>query len=217
MAYSNQEIARKILRAINFDSTIMLFLFLITSILTTSWFLPLPLPASYSDSLMGGVLSQRIGNLDVELKTNPAKPLVAQRTSLFVRIGSTNGQDVIDTPIVIKLTKQGEEIQKSKIIFVPNGHYTYSYNFTDPGIYGIDIHIQDSDATTATESSFSQGKGVVFTFPVNVQSKSFFGLSDLEITLIITAVVAGVSGSVLFSLKRKRDRRKTSYQPSGKN
>jgi hypothetical protein len=166
---------------------------------------------------MGGVLSQRIGNLDVELKTDPANPLVAQRTSLFVRIGSTNGQDVIDTPIVIKLTKQGEEIHKSKIIFVPNGHYTYSYNFTDPGIYGIDIHIQDSDATTATESSFSQGKDVVFTFPVNVQSKSFFGLSDLEITLIITAVVAGVSGSVLFSLKRKKDRTKTSYQPSGKN
>jgi hypothetical protein len=52
---------------------------------------------------------------------------------------------------------------------------------------------------------------------VNVQSKSFFGLSDLEITLIITAVVAGVSGSVLFSLKRKKDRTKTSYQPSGKN
>ena len=193
----------------------MIVLFLITSILTTTWFLPLP--ASYSDSLVGGVLSQRIGNLDVELKTDPAKPLVAQRTSLFVRIGSTDGQDVIDTPITIKLTKHGEEIHRSNIIFVPNGHYTYSYNFTDPGIYGIDISIQDSDGTTTSESSFSQGKDVVFTFPVNVQSKSFFGLSDLEITLIITAVVAGVSASVLFSLKRKRDRRKTSYQPSGKN
>ena len=193
----------------------MILFFLITSILTTAWFLPLP--ASYSDSLMGGVLSQRIGNLDVELKTDPAKPLIAQRTSLFVRIGSTNGQDVIDTPIAIKLTKQGEEIHRSTIIFVPNGHYTYSYNFTDPGIYGIEIHIQDFDATAATEPLFSRGKGVVFTFPLNVQSKSFFGLPDLEITLIITAVVAGVSGSVLFSLKRKRDRRKTSYQPSGKN
>lgn len=193
----------------------MIFLFLITIILTTTWLLPLP--ASYSDSLMGGVLSQRIGNLDVELKTDPAKPLVAQRTSLFVRIGSTDGQDVTDTPIAIKLTKQGEEVHRSKIIFVPNGHYTYSYNFTDPGIYGIDIHIQDFDATTATEPSFSKGKDVVFTFPLNVQSKSFFGLSDLEVTLIITAVVAGVSGSVLFSLKRNRDRRKTSYQPSGKN
>jgi len=195
----------------------MLFLFLITSILTTSWFLPLPLPASYSDSLVGGVQSQRIGNLDVELKTDPAKPVVGERTSLFVRIGSSDGQDVIDTPIAIKLNKQGEEIHRSKIIFVPNGHYTYSYNFTDPGIYGIDIQIQNFEATTATEPSFSQGMGVVFTFPVNVQSNSFFGLSDLEVTIIITALVAGASGSVLFSLKRKRDRRKTSYQPSEKN
>jgi hypothetical protein len=193
----------------------MIRLFLITSILTTTWFLPLP--ASFSDSLIGGALSQRIGNLDVQLKTDPATPLVAQMTSLFVRIGSINGQDVIDTPIAITLTKQGEEIHRSKIIFVPNGHYTYSYKFTEPGIYGIDIHVQDLDAATATEPSVSRGKDVVFTFPVNVQSKSFFGLSDLEITLIITAVVAGVSGSVLFSLKRKRDRRKTSYQPSGKN
>jgi hypothetical protein len=194
----------------------MILLFLITSILTTTWFLPLP--ASFSDSLTGGALSQRIGNLDVELKTSPAKPLVAQMTSLIVRIGSTNGQDVIDTPIAITLTKQGEEIHRSKIIFVPNGHYTYSYKFTEPGIYGIDIHVQDLDAATATEPSVSRGKDVVFTFPVNIQSKSFLGLSDLEITLIIiTAVVAGVSGSVLFSLKRKRDRRKTSFQPSGKN
>jgi hypothetical protein len=166
---------------------------------------------------MGGVLSQRIGNLDVELKTDPAKPLVAQRTSLFMRIGSTNGQDVIDTPIVIILTKQGQEIDRSNIILVPNGHYTYSYNFTDPGIYGIGIHVQDFGATTAIDPSLSKGKGVVFTFPVNVQSKSFFGLSDLEITLIITAIVAGISGSVLFSLKRKRDSRKASYQSSGKN
>lgn len=193
----------------------MILLFLITSILTTSWFLPLP--ASYSDSLMGGVQSQRIGNLDVELKTDPAKPVVGERASLFVRIGSSNGQDVIDTPIAIKLTKQGEEIDRSKIIFIPNGHYTYSYNFTDPGTYGIDIEIQNFEVTTATEPSFSQGRGVVFTFPVNVQSKSFFGLSDLEVTLIIAALVAGASGSVLFSLKRKRDRRKTSYQPSRKN
>jgi hypothetical protein len=201
--------------AINLDSTIIIFLLLITSILTTTW--SLSLPASYSDSLLGGVLSQRIGNLDVELKTDPAKPLVAQRTSLFMRIGSTNGQDVIDTPIVIILTKQGQEIHRSNIILVPNGHYTYSYNFTDPGIYGIDIHVQDFDATTAIDPSLSKGKGVVFTFPVNVQSKSFFGLSDLEITLIITAIVAGISGSVLFSLKRKRDSRKASYQSSGKN
>jgi hypothetical protein len=166
---------------------------------------------------MGGVLSQRIGNLDVELKTAPAKPVVGERTSLFVRIGYSNGQDVIDTPIAIKLSKQGEEIHRSKIIFVPNGHYTYSYNFNDPGIYGIDVQIQDFEAPTATEPSFSQGRGVVFTFPVSVQSKSFFGLSDLEVTLIITALVAGASGSLLFSLKRKRDRRKTSYQPSEKN
>ena len=63
---------------------------------------------------MGGVLSQRIGNLDVELKTDPAKPLVAQRTSLFVRIGNTNGQDVMDTPIVINSLNKEKKYRSQK-------------------------------------------------------------------------------------------------------
>jgi hypothetical protein len=180
--------------------------------------LALPVPLAYSDPLTGGALTQRIGNYDVDLKTVPANPLAGDRTTIFVRIGGIRGEDVVDTPITIKVTKNGEEVQSTNTVFVPNGHYTYSFNFTEPGMYGIDILIQDFTANGETQSkslsSQSQAQGILFTFPINIQSKSFFTFSDLQIGLIITIVAAACVVFVYFS-KRKRAKRETSYQPSG--
>ena len=182
--------------------------------------LAIPLPSAYSDSMTGGALSQRIGGFDVELKTEPAAPVAGERTSIFVRIGSINGYDAVDTPISIKVTKQGDEVHKSNTVFVPNGHYTYTYNFAEPGVYGINILIQDTTAfgeTRSTSSSFplsSQSQSILFTFPVSVQSKSLLVFSGLQLALILTVVVA-VCAIVVFYLKAKRNRREHSYQPTG--
>lgn len=198
----------------NTVTIILLTLIMIHSLAT----LALPVPLAYSDPLTGGALTQRIGNYDVDLKTVPAKPLAGDRTTIFVRIGGIRGEDVVDTPITIKVTKNGEEVQSTNTVFVPNGHYTYSLNFTEPGMYGIDILIQDFTANGETQSkslsSPSQVQGTLFTFPINIQSKSFFTFSDLQIGLIITIVAAACVVLVFFS-KRKRDKRETSYQPSG--
>jgi hypothetical protein len=182
--------------------------------------LTIPLSPAYSDSMSGGALSQRIGGFDVELKTEPAAPVAGERTSIFVRIGSINGYDAVDTPISIKVTKQGDEVHKSNTVFVPNGHYTYTYNFAEPGVYGINILIQDTTAfgeTRSTSSSFSlspQSQSILFTFPISVQSKSLLVFSGLQLALILTAVVA-VCAIVVFYLKAKRNRREHSYQPTG--
>jgi hypothetical protein len=182
--------------------------------------LAIPLSPAYSDSMSGGALSQRIGGFDVELKTEPAAPVAGERTSIFVRIGSINGYDAVDTPISIKVTKQGDEVHKSNTVFVPNGHYTYTYNFAEPGVYGINILIQDSTAfgeTSSTSSSFplsSQSQSILFTFPVSVQSKSLLVFSGLQLALILT-VVAAVCAIVVFYLKAKRNHRERSYQPTG--
>jgi hypothetical protein len=181
--------------------------------------LAIPLPPAYSDSMTGGALSQRIGGFDVELKTEPAAPVAGERTSIFVRIGSINGYDAVDTPISIEVTKQGDEVHKSNTVFVPNGHYTYTYNFAEPGIYGINILIQDATAVgeTRSTSSFplsSQSQSILFTFPVSVQSKSLVAFSGLQLALILTAFVA-VCAIVIFYLKAKRNRREHSYQPTG--
>ena len=195
----------------------LLFLFLFILLVMTLTF---PLPSVFSDSLTGGALTQRIGNFDVELKTVPEKPLAGEKTNMFLRIGTINGDDVVDMPITIKLAKQGEQIDRTNRIVVPDGHYTHTFQFPESGIYGIDIKIQNYYAMGETEpssssslpSSQSRAQSILFTFPIEVYSKSVFGLSDFEIALIIGAVVVA-SVIIFFTLRKKRNTTKTtSYQ-----
>jgi hypothetical protein len=194
----------------------LLFLFLFLLLATTLTF---PLPSVFSDSLTGGALTQRIGNFDVELKTVPEKPLAGEKTKMFLRIGTINGDDVVDMPITIKLAKQGEQIDRTNRIVVPDGHYTHTFQFAESGIYGIDIVIQNYYAMHETEpssslpSSQSRAQSILFTFPIEVYSKSVFGFSDFELALIIGAVVVVASAIIFFTSRKKRNTMKSkSYQ-----
>jgi hypothetical protein len=169
----------------------------------------------FSDSLTGGALTQRIGNFDVELKTVPAAPLAGEETIIFLRIGSINGDDVADTPINIRITKQGEEILKSETITVPAGHYTYSYEFATPDIYAIIIEIASHVPVVEKKSSaLSWETGSQFTFPINVHSKSAFWFSDIQLSLAIGVSIAICA--IIFLLRRRIGiARRTSYQRTG--
>jgi hypothetical protein len=201
----------------NIASIVVMVLF-ITGLTRT---LDLPLPSAYSDSITGGAFSQRIGSFDVELKTVPSIPLADDKTNIFVRIGSIDGNDAIDTPISIRIAKQGHELYKSNTIFVPNGHYTYPYSFAESGIYGIYILVHDPAAVSETRASSTssltssplslQAQDILFTFPVNVQSKSFLAFSEIQLALILT-VVSAICVIIIYYLRVKRNRRARSYQ-----
>jgi hypothetical protein len=181
------------------------------TLLTTVGFAPTEV---FSDSLTGGALTQRIGNLDVELKTVPATPIAGEKTIIFLRIGSINGDDVEDRPINIKITKQGEEILKSETIIVPDGHYTYSYEFATPDIYGIIIEIKSHVPVVEKKSSAlsweAGSQGLQFTFPINVRSKSAFGFSDIGLSLAIGVSIA-VCAIIFLFRRRTGITRRTSY------
>jgi hypothetical protein len=172
----------------------------------------------FSDSLTGGALTQRIGNLDVELKTVPATPISGERTILFLRIGSINGVDVTDQPINIKITKQGEEILKSETIVVSDGHYTYPYEFATPDIYGIIIEIESHVPVVEKKSSAlsleTGSQSLQFTFPIKVHSKSAFGFSDIQLSLAIAVTIA-VCAIIFLFRRRIGIARRTSYQRTG--
>jgi hypothetical protein len=197
----------------------LIFLFLFLPFAMTLTF---PLPSVFSDSLTGGALTQRIGNFDVELKTVPEKPLAGEKTKMFLRIGTINGDDVVDMPITIKLAKQGEQIDRTNRIVVPDGHYTHTFQFPESGIYGVDIEIQNyyamhktepSSSSSSLPSSQSRAQSILFTFPIEVYSKSVFGFSDFEIALIIGAVAVVASAIIFFTSRKKRNTMKSkSYQ-----
>ena len=193
-------------------TTILLLLLMFLGLIAA---LAFPLPTVYSDSLTGnGALTQRIGNFDVELKTIPAKPVAGDNTNVFIRIGNINGDDVIDTPITIKVTKQGKEIYRTNTIVVPYGHYSYSFNFAESGIYTVDILIKDKLYVTEPLQS-AQTQGIIFIFPINVHSKTLFGFFDFQTLLTITVVVI-VSCIVFYFIKKTRTREKKSYHSSEK-
>jgi hypothetical protein len=192
----------------------LLFLFLLLAMTLT-----FPLPSVFSDSLTGGALTQRIGNFDVELKTVPEKPLAGEKTKMFLRIGTINGDDVVDMPITMKLAKQGEQIDRTNRIVVPDGHYTHTFQFPESGIYGIDIEVQnyytlgETEPSSSLPSSQSRAQSILFTFPIEVYSKSVFGFSDFELALIIGAVVVVASAIIFFTSRKKRNTMKSkSYQ-----
>jgi hypothetical protein len=173
---------------------------------------------AFSDSLTGGALTQRIGNLDVELKTVPTTPISGEKTTLFLRIGSINGVDVTDQPINIKITKKGEEILRSETIVVPDGHYTYPYEFASPDTYGIIIEIESHVPVVEEKSSAlsweSGSQSLRFTFPINVHSKSAFGFSDIQLSLVIVVSIA-VCAIIFLFRRRIRIAKRTSYQRTG--
>jgi hypothetical protein len=182
--------------------------------------LELSFPPAYSDTMTGGTLSQRIGSFDMELKTIPSTPIAGDETDIFLRIGTIDGNDAVDTPITISIAKQGDEMFRSNTIFVPNGHYTYPYRFAESGIYGMYILVHDSSAIDETRTSSvatssipisSQGRDILFTFPVDVHSKSMFEFSGIQLGLIL-GVVATVSAITIFHFRAKKTRGERSFR-----
>jgi hypothetical protein len=176
----------------------------------------LSFPPAYSDTMIGGTLSQRIGSYDVELKTIPSTPTTGDETDIFLRIGTIDGNDAADTSITISIAKQDEEMFRSNTIFVPNGHYTHPYRFAESGIYGIYILIHNSSAIDETRTSSvstssipisSQGRDILFTFPVDVHSKSLFEFSGNQLGLILGVVgTVSVITILYFSAKKRGER-----------
>lgn len=134
---------------------------------------------------------QRIGNYDVEMTTEPKSPLVGSPTNILIRIAGVNGDDLVDTQIMLRLAKDGSELQRTNPIIVPYGHHTFEYTFSEAGRYVLYIDLNDY--------SYS-GEILTFTFFVNVAGPFDY--------LYIAAPSAGVAaaaiaGTIIF-MKRKR-------------
>ena len=101
-----------------------------------------PLHQVYADSLKSA-LKQRIGNYEVEMVTDPKSPVIGQNNRILLRFGSINGDDLIDVPIVIRIFKDNIELEKTRQILVPYGHYNYNYVFPESGRYIVFVDVND--------------------------------------------------------------------------
>jgi hypothetical protein len=146
---------------------------------------------SYADSLKNSIL-QRIGNYNMEMKTDPVNPIAGQNTKILLRTSSVDGEELVDLPIIIRIFKDGIELEKTHPILIPYGHNTYSYIFSEAGLYTLDIVIDDYTYS---------GQDITFTFPISVSS---FSAANFGTYIIIIAVIMIVLIVALIFLKRRR-------------
>lgn len=134
---------------------------------------------AFADSIKGSI-RQNIGNYNMEMKTDPSNPVASQNAKILLRIGSINGDDLVDLPILIRISHDGHNLTKTNPILVPYGHYIYNYIFQKPGIYTLNVDINND---------YYSGQNISFTFPVNVNGPFlFFPYINLSSSSGITVV-----------------------------
>jgi hypothetical protein len=139
---------------------------------------------------------QRIGNYDVEMTTEPKNPTAgAGPTDIMIRIAGVNGDDLVDVPILMRLTRDGVELQRTNPIIVPYGHYTQEFTFAQAGRYMLYIDLNDY---------IYSGETLTFTFFINVAGSSDY----LYIVGPLVAVVAVGIVSMTIFIKGKKKKKK---------
>ena len=153
----------------------------------------------FADTIKGAI-RQRIGNYDMEMKTLPQNPVVNTNSKIQLRIGSVEGDELVDIPIVIRISKGGSELTRTNPISVTYGHFTFPYTFNQSGIYSLDVDVYDTSYNS---------QNITFTFPITVvnQFMSFFTPSEplnavyVVIVLIVVSIISGIAGTVYIRRK----------------
>src|SRR5579875_3520983 len=144
---------------------------------------------------------QRIGNYQMEMATDPLRPLVGQPVKIMLRVATIDGQDLVDTPILIRILKDNNEVTRTNPILIPYGHYTYQYTFTSEATYAIDIDLNDT---------LGNGDTITFEFPVKV------ALYDYTLLSYVGLVVTGAGFAVALLVYNKRKVQKRAVSDAGK-
>jgi hypothetical protein len=115
----------------------------------------------FADQLTNA-LEQRIGNYNIQMKMEPNIPIANEYTKITLRIASVNGDEIVDLPVIIRITKDNVVLSNSTPIFIQYGHYTFSYKFPQAGIYAMNVVIQNDP---------SSNQDIIFTFPLNISER----------------------------------------------
>lgn len=163
---------------------------------------------SYAD-ILTNALTQRIGNYNIDMKTDPPNPLAGQTTKILFKISTVNGEDLVDQPIMINISKDGVREETTHPIFVPYGHYTHEFVFKESGVYALDLAVLNDPDT---------GENITFEFPLHVYSLfgEYFAFSpsspsSLPIGYDIIIAITAVLGIVFFLRIRSKVRKRVQH------
>lgn len=139
-------------------------------------------------------LRQKIGEYDIQINTIPSNPSAGKTTNILISINSSNSDfPLTDIPVVLKITKNDEEISRTNPIFVSGGHLNYPYVFKSPGIYGLDIDFLKN----SLEGDSPTNQVITFEFPLQISDSNPIPF----VPLTIGVLAAGVG--IVFVVVRK--------------
>jgi hypothetical protein len=113
-----------------------------------------------------------------------------------LRFGSINGDDLIDVPIVIRIFKDNIELEKTRQILVPYGHYNYNYVFPESGRYIVFVDVNDVAYSNQILN---------FIYFIDVpESWNNSSLPLAIITVVVIAIVITTIVSLIFFQRKKK-------------
>src|SRR5919201_3547375 len=127
------------------------------------------------------------------MTTEPKSPAVGRPTNILIRIAGVNGEELVDVPIVVRLVKDGVDIERTDPITVPYGHYTHQFTFSQAGRYVLYVDLHDY--------SYS-GETLTFTFFINVAGA--FDYLYAAVPYTGAAAVGVVSMLVFIKMREKK-------------
>jgi hypothetical protein len=143
-------------------------------------------------------LRQRIGDYDIQINTLPIVPISGKETIINIRVNTVSNIPVTDTPIVIRISDENNELIRTQPILLSSGHYSYDYNFNKSGIFLLSIDILDNPVLG---DSFDSNKKLIFDFPIRVSEP--YSAEIVKMTLPITITVFAIGSVISLVLLRK--------------
>ena len=148
-------------------------------------------------------LRQRIGDYDIQISTLPTAPISGKETSIKIMITSVSNLPVTDTPIIIRVSDENNELIRTHPILLSGGHYSYNYNFNKSGIFLFSIEVLDD---LASRNSIDSSNELIFDFPIRVSEPYLAEIvkMTLPLTVTIVAIISVISWLMIAKFKKSK-------------
>lgn len=156
-----------------------------------------------SADLLSNSLQQRIGDYDVRINTTPMVPISGQETRINIMITTVSNNPITDTPIIIRISNEREELAKSQPVLLSSGHYPYVYNFDRSGIFLLSIDILNNPLAGDSNNS---NRMLTFDFPIRVSEPFSVDLTNVALPVIIIAAASSIASLIVLKKLKKRNK-----------
>jgi hypothetical protein len=92
----------------------------------------------------------RIAGYIIQIATQPEIPAVDTVAKILIRVADSNGNDMRDVNVGVKLYKNDVLYYTHPITLLKDGHLEIDYIFKEPGIYIVEVSLYEHDGNVVT-------------------------------------------------------------------